>query len=1518
MERNPIRPPSGTDASILRGVSFPSPPDDPLARFHAATRRWFAATLGSPTEAQARAWPPVQGGRSVLLLAPTGSGKTLAAFLAALDALAFGPPRASASPPGVRVLYVSPLKALGVDVERNLRVPIAGLREAAAAIGVPFREPRVGVRSGDTPPAERARLVREPPDVLITTPESLYLLLTSRAAGTLRSVETVIVDEIHAVAGTKRGAHLFLSLERLEELRGPSAPPLRRIGLSATQRPLERLARLLAGGCEGRAAGAPFAPRDVVVVDAGRRRATELDVQVPVDDMTAPGPASVAADETPRTPSLWPHVHERLVELIRAHRSTLVFVNARLLAERLAGALNAVAGEELALAHHGSLSKELRADVEERLKRGELRALVATSSLELGIDMGAIDLVVQVEAPPSVASGLQRVGRAGHQVGAVSRGIVLPKHRHDLLVATAAAEAMRDAGIEETRVPENPLDVVAQQIVASVVQFPGITAERLFALVRRAAPFADLPRASFDGLLDLLAGRYPSERFGELRPRITWNRTSGALTPRAGALRLAVLNAGTIPDRGLYGVFLDGAERVTRVGELDEEMVHETGVGDVIVLGASSWRVRAITHDRVLVAPAPGEPGRTPFWKGDRVGRPAELGRRVGALARRVAASASPADLGDLGLDPRAAANLHAYVHAQAAAAGVVPSETTLVVERFTDEVGDRLVCLLSPFGDRVHRPWAEAVRLRLRSELGIDAECVTTDDGIVFRLPQADAEPALALFLPAADEVEPLLVRRLADTSLFASRFRENAVRALLLPRREAARRRPLWLQRKRAADLLQVAADFPEFPILLETYRECLRDVFDLPALRDVLADVHAGRVAVRELESARPSPFAASLLFGYAASFIYDDDAPLAERRARALAIDHVQLARLLGEPELRTLLATEEIDALEAALQRRDGARPLAHADALHDALLALGPLGDDEIAARCADTATARRLVGELLAAGRALRTRIATAERVAAVEDAARLRDALGAPLPVGIPDAFLVAAAEPLDDLVRRHARTHGPFRAEDVAARLGIGSAPVAEALARLVAGGALVAGEFLPRGSGTEWCDADVLRRLRGRSLAAARRAVEPVSHAALARFALAWHGIDRPRRGLDALYDAVVQLAGEPLPASDLLDAVLPARIDGFDARDLDELAAAGEIGWRGAGALPGGDGRIALVAAGDALPDLRAAPPPPQGALHDALRATLRQRGAVLFGDLLRAADAYPPDVVAALWDLVWSGEVTNDTFLPLRARRRGADARLERRRRDPRARRPATPPGTEGRWSPVPEAPAPATPAEATSRAAAFARALLDRHGVLTREAVVALGAEGGYGAVYPVLRALEDSGRARRGLFVEGVQALQFALPGAIDRLRALRDDVALRDVPRDVPHVVALAACDPAQPYGAALPWPGGAGDERPQRGAGARVFLRDGALLGWLGRGGRRLVTLGAAEPRLRELAGALAAHWERSGGALVRIDGADATRSPARAPFEAHGFRATSRGLVLTRRRLARPSHDDSRT
>ncbi|WP_107061384.1 ATP-dependent helicase [Streptomyces sp. NRRL S-1868] len=1566
-----------------------------LDAFSPATRAWFTGAFREPTSAQEGAWRALAQDSDALVVAPTGSGKTLAAFLASLDALASTPPPADPLK-RCRVLYVSPLKALAVDVERNLRSPLTGIRHESVRLGLAEPDVRVGIRSGDTPAADRRSLARRPPDILITTPESLFLMLTSAARDALSGVETVIVDEVHAVAGTKRGAHLALSLERLDQM---LERPARRIGLSATVRPVDEVARFLSPR------------RNAAIVQPASGKEFALSVVVPVEDMGELGssPAQDAAGPGGGgpggggKPSIWPSVEERITDLIQAHRSTIVFANSRRLAERLCNRLNEIAYERatgepmpedhspaelmgnagaaggapalIARAHHGSVSKEQRAQVEEDLKAGRLPSVVATSSLELGIDMGAVDLVVQVESPPSVASGLQRVGRAGHQVGAVSAGVVFPKYRGDLVQSAVVTERMREGAIEALRIPSNPLDVLAQQIVA-MVAVDSWDVDELLALVRRAAPFSGLPESAYVSVLDMLAGRYPSDAFAELRPRLVWDRVTNTLTGRPGAQRLAVTSGGTIPDRGLFGVFLAGADPKKgggRVGELDEEMVYESRVGDVFTLGTTSWRIEDITRDRVLVTPAPGVPGRLPFWRGDQLGRPLELGRALGAFVREVGAltrESAEERLAAAGMDELARRNLLAYLDEQREATGHLPDDRTIVVERFRDELGDWRIVVHSPFGAQVHAPWALAIGARLTERYGMDAQVMHADDGLVLRLPDAelmgldmfDEEPS-SPSTPATDpeqpplgtndvlfdkgEVEQLVTDQVGGSALFAARFRECASRALLLPRRSPGKRTPLWQQRQRAAQLLQVASEFGSFPIILEAVRECLQDVFDVPGLTELMGDVESRRVRMVEVTTPEPSPFARSLLFGYVAQYLYEGDSPLAERRAAALSLDSRLLSELLGQAELRELLDADVLRELERELQWRTDERRIKDVEGVADALRVLGPLTGEELTERGAEPSWP----AELEAARRAIRVRIAGREHWAAIEDAGRLRDALGAALPVGVPEAFTEPVADPLGDLLARHARTHGPFTSGDAAARFGLGTAVADGALHRLAAAGRLVQGEFHPAGVGQEWCDAGVLRRLRRRSLAALRQELEPVPPTALAAFLPQWqHMGTGSLRGVEGLLRTVEQLQGAPVPASALEKLVLPGRVTDYAPPLLDELTASGEVVWAGAGALPGKDGWLSLHLA-DTAPLLLPPPHPLElTPVHQAVLAALEGGYGLFFRQIAQRVRATEPDatdgqLAQALWDLVWSGRVTGDTLAPLRAllgsgRTAGSTAHRARRptprgrygsftaaavaagtgagRRGP-ARAPASaPPTVAGRWSLLPPA-----ESEPTHRAHALARTLLDRHGVVTRGAVAAEGVEGGFSAAYRVLSAFEESGQARRGYVVEGLGAAQFAMDGAVDRLRAAstareREAGAGRSGPR----ALVLAAADPANAYGAALPWPAppeGA-THKPGRKAGSLVVLVDGALTLYVERGGKTLLAWTGSQEggeaaataeeegglRLAAAVDALAGAARRGALGTVtveRVNGVPALSSSLATALEAAGFHPTPRGLRL---------------
>jgi ATP-dependent Lhr-like helicase len=1567
-----------------------------LSLFHPVTADWFRAVFERPTAPQRLGWPAIAGGDSTLILAPTGTGKTLTAFLWCLDRLMLHTPEPAPESPekpkrkvrqtgGCKVIYISPLKALAVDVERNLRSPLAGIANMARQRGVPFHVPEIAIRTGDTSQRDRARFRRNPGEILITTPESLYLLLTSDSAASLRTVETVIVDEIHALVPTKRGAHMALSLERLEAIvKEGTGRRLQRIGLSATQRPLEEVAHFLAGALERESDAALALPpaeaaedlreeserewtseaepvtdnlkpaeasvvldtptryRPVTIINASEPKRLELKIEVPVEDMARLGEIqelpSGAASQGPKRTSIWSAIHPRLLEIVRERTSTLIFVNSRRVAERLAGALNELAEENIARAHHGSLAAAQRSEIEELLKAGKIKALVATSSLELGIDMGAVDLVIQIEAPPSVASGMQRIGRAGHSVGAASEGIIFPKYRADLLACAAVTRAMHEGLVESTRFLRNPLDVLAQQMVAIVAQppslalreeeskrtkklkaefdeerSPGIPVEALYGIIRAAAPYAELSRGAFEGVLDLLAGRYPSDEFAELRPRVTWDRVTNIVTPRQGAKGLAILNGGTIPDRGLYGVFLSGSEKKPiRVGELDEEMVFESRNGDTFILGASTWRIDEITHDKVLVSPAPGEPGKMPFWHGDNAGRPLEFGRRIGVMTRELRALPHNVALTRLvrehDLDAKAAENLLRFLADQEIATGVVPDDRTIVIERVRDELGDWRVCVLTPFGSRVHAPWAMAVTGRIRASGGPDVEVMWADDGFVLRFPESDAAPDADMLLLDAEEATGHVLRQLGATALFAAKFRESAARALLLPRRRAGGRTPLWQQRKRAYDLLGVASRYASFPMLLEAYRECMRDVFDMPAFLETLRAVEKRQIRVHVADTRTPSPFASSLLFSYVANYIYDGDAPLAERRAQALSIDQEQLRELMGDADLRELLDPDAIAEVEEQLQSLGEIGQARSMDAMHDLLLRLGDLSREELRRRTVSAEVFESLE-RLVRARRVLEVKIASEKRLIAVEDAARYRDALGIPLPPGLPTALLNTVATPVLELLRRYARTHGPFTLGEAQARFGLDAQIAEAALRQLLLDGRVVEGGFRPGGVHREWCDAEVLRLIRRKSLARLRKEVEPVEQHMLARLNTHWQGVLQKRRGLDALLDTVEQLQGAPLVASLLESSVLPARVQRYTPGDLDTLIAAGEVTWCGLDALGEHDGRIALYLS-DMLPTLRgstSANAEPLPEREQQLVAQLGRGGAMFFAQLHDAVGGgYPGETLDALWSLVWRGIATNDTFHALRAyvQKPSGTARNPKRQHNVqtnfRSRR-TTPPSAQGRWTLLP---AGEQLASSTEWSHAITQQMLNRYGVLTRESVASENLPGGFSAVYDVLKAMEESGRIRRGYFVAGLGATQFALPAAIDLLRSLRSGAAPEPA-----EIVTMAATDPANPYGSILRWPA-VEETREQdasairtltRSAGASVTLRNGELVAYMRRGNPHVqFFLPPDEPERSAAARDLAAHLAMQTQEEMR------TGVP-------HGSEAQQRGGLLLATINGEPTH-----
>lgn len=1457
-----------------------------------AVKRWFSTTFQAPTPVQMRGWAEIASGSHTLLFAPTGSGKTLAAFLWCLDRLARERPPAL----GYRAVYVSPLKALAYDVERNLQRPLAGVARACAELGLPEPALTIDVRTGDTAMNERRRQARRPGDILITTPESLYLLLGSQARWALATTETIIVDEIHALAPNKRGVHLALSLERLTALvAGAGRPEPQRVGLSATQRPLDRVARYLGGD------------RPVTIIDACAAPNLDLRVIAPAADMAAALDAQQTLEVQTLPPSerggLWGAIYPLLLDLVLAHRSTIVFANSRRLAERLAQQLCELAkarglieANEMVRAHHGSVARHEREAIERALKAGELRAIVATSSLELGIDMGAVDLVIQLESPGSVSRGLQRVGRANHQVGGAPRGRLIPKRRGDLPELAAVVASMRQGEVEPLTLVEGCLDVLAQQVVAMCAVETWRVAD-LGRLVRRCAAFAELSEAALASVLDMLSGRYPSDELAALRPRLVWDRQAQVLTARRGARLLAVTNAGTIADRGLYPVYLGAGG--PRLGELDEEMVYESRVGDTFLLGASSWRIEEITRDRVLVSPAPGEPGRMPFWRGERPGRPAALGQAVGelygwldeGLARGERATLAGELQRRHALDEAAAENLLRLVEEQRATSAV-PSDRTVVVERFRDELGDWRVCLLCPLGARVLTPWALLLSQALEARLGYPVHAVATDDGIALRCADGAELPSERELFPDPDEVESSLVEALPQTAQFAGRFRENATRALLLPRRRPGQRSPLWSQRLRAQQLLGVVLGFPSFPIVLETFRECLREGFDLPALAEVLQRRRAGELGLVMVESPTASPLARALAFDYVAAYLYEGDAPVAERRAAALALDRGLLRELLGERELRQLLDPRVVSELEEELAGERPERRARDDDELVDLLARLGDQSRGELVRRVSEPAGLDAALARICAAGRVLGLQIGGEPRYLTVEDAGRYRDALGVQLPGGLAAELLAPVPEALTGLLARFARGRGPFTLREVAARFAV-SEPLAEAaLAPLLARGTLERGALRPGGTEPELCDAEVLRRLRGRSLARARTEIAAAPAAHYARFLARWQGVSTDGRatlgsGLTALRAALAQLEGLPLSFRELESKILPARIPDYAPSMLDELGALGELVWVGRAPLGADDGRIVLCRREHAAAWITPAPEdPPLEPLPRALLDHLRRSGASFLVALETAAPAGTDraSVTRALWELVWRGLVTNDTCAPLR----GLGAR-------PGRRGPAASFG--GRWSLVSELTGAAADARVrTGRLYHQAQTLLARWGIVSRQ--LAAVEEIALSPVLEVLAHLAEGGGARRGYFVEGLGGVQYASAGALDRLR--------HDSPGAV---LVLSAIDPASPWGALVPWPTRETEGKAMRRAGSVVVLVDGECALLVEPRGKRAVLLTAEAERLERAVRLglprIAPLLRKRSLALEHCDGKPIAQAPLSALLAAAGWRREYRGWVLER-------------
>ena len=1570
-----------------------------LKPFHPLVREWFRDTLGAPSAPQQQGWPAIASGAHTLILAPTGTGKTLAAFLWELNNLVvdgLAEPLANA----VHILYVSPLKALNNDIQRNLERPLAELKERFAAAGERFPELRVAVRTGDTPASARARMIRKSPHILITTPESLHIMLTSvRGRGMFSAVRAVIVDEIHAIAGSKRGVHLALTLERLERLceRSPQ-----RIGLSATQRPLEEIARFL-GGClvEGnsrsdeRSLRGEF--RDVRIVDCGLVKRTEIAIESPVEDLgQVPGG------------TIWPSVAPLVLRHVRNARTTIVFVNNRAQAERMAARINALAGEEIARPYHGSLSRERRFLLEGALKAGELRALVSTSSLELGIDIGSVDLVLQLQSPKRVATALQRVGRAGHTLDAVSRGVFVPTFRDDALETLAIARGMREGDVEPTRVVQNALDVLAQVIVATVSIDDDWTSEALFALVRGAYPYHALTRAAFDEVLAMLAGKYPSDVAAELDARIVWDRMTDRLTALRSARLVSVVNGGTIPDRGLYSVNLPDR---TRLGELDEEFVHETRIGDVFQLGSSTWRVNAIEHDRVIVTPAPGAPARMPFWHGEYAARSAHLSPRVGALRRELAEARTRDDVAEIATryesDVATAQSLVEYAHQQRAATRTVPDDRVLVVEHFRDETNAVRIVLHAPFGGRVNAPWGMALAGRVRDALsgnasrdrarGIDIQVQTTDDGIMLRLSDLSGPvPLDALRGLSPEEAERRVLEEVGGSSLFGARFRMNAARALLLPRGNPRRRMPLWLQRLKAQDLLQTVREYPSFPILVETYRDVLQDAFDMPTLAGVLRALQSGAIELREAATEMPSPFAASLQFGFVMDWMYADDTPRAEQRAAMLSLDRGLLDELLGGTgaDEATLMALDELLAVRRGTAPGRRART---ADELAVLLDRAGDLSVEELDERTVPLAEGRTVepVRELLESGRIVGVDVPIGDgkaerRVILTEAYPRYLAVFGEaacaslfagpalepvraveiiPAPLQQPTLTTAAARR---ELLARFVALSGPVSVGEIRARYDLPAEWVERRLAEWTTSGKLVRGTFARGGGavatpsvGTRWCSRRLLEQARRRELAAARRQIEAVGIAAFVHFLQRWQHLDPSTRleGAEGTAAAVRQLYGIARPAEAWEREFLQRRVVGYDPEIITRLCATGEALWVGGSALGTGDedgvGNLAtlcFIRRGTGRAWIADGPLDPEQRLHEnahRVLQALRQDGASFFDDLVAATTLGARAVRDALRELVAAGLVTNDTVESLRQVIRWRPILSSRLRNQPdptrwlpsdwspSANRPIVqrrpnlrrlpkwrPPSKEGgapadaswpgRWALVRTAGILGPETDESALAEVVARQWLDRYGVVARDWWRRERPAVSWRAIYRELKRLEFRGDVRRGYFVRGLAGAQFAVPSAVEMLRASgasRESRGENGAVLSAAPMIVMAASDPANAY--ALPIPQGSGpadaDADSQlvrrRSRGALFVTRAGeVLLVAEGRGRRVTVRPGLAPADVADAARALAQRLlelsdRRRDPVVESIDGVGSAAAPHAAAFIAAGFRATANGLRI---------------
>ncbi|HTO95015.1 MAG TPA: DEAD/DEAH box helicase [Bacteroidota bacterium] len=1373
--------------------------------FHPVIREWFQQTYGEPTPAQTMGWPSISSGEHTLILAPTGSGKTLAAFLWAINHI-FEERLAGDAPPGVGILYISPLKALNNDVERNLEGPLEAIRRAASAAGLRAPSIRTAVRTGDTPRSRRLSMVKHPPDILITTPESLYLMLTSRSARPMfRTVRYVIVDEIHALCGNKRGVHLSLSLERLQEV---ALGEFIRIGLSATQRPLEEIAAFLGGLHQE---GDRTVPRRVAVVDAGHRKSMDISVECAAPDFALITPEGV-----------WPLVFEEILALVALHTTTLIFVNNRRLAERVAAALNDAlqterrdvagerhevnlhavprfstgTGEPLVQAYHGSMSRQARERMEADLKRGKLRALVATSSLELGIDIGSIDLVIQLQSPRGVARGLQRIGRSGHLVTATSKGRIFPTHREDLVEATVVAQGIAAHEVERTLIPVNCLDVLAQQIVA-MVSVEERDVDSLFALVRASYCYRDLSRTLFDGVIQMLAGRYAGGTLGELRGVISWDKVNGLLRALPGSGRLAITGGGTIADRGYYGVYL--GDGTTKVGEVDEEFVFETRVGDTFILGSSVWRVEEIETSRLTVSPAPGQPARMPFWRGEGIGRSYELGCAVGAFRRRMEQTIdepgfASALRASYPIDGRSAWNIREYFRKQRDTTGVIPHDRRLLVETFRDEIGDPRLVVHSSFGRRVNGLLGFLLARILHDRTGVEPQMLYNDDGILLRSASAETLPNDLLDGLDAQAARQTVLDEILASPLFGGQFRQNAARALLMPGKMPGKRTPLWLQRLRAGDLLQIARRYDDFPIVIETVREVLHDILDFDHFMEVLRGIEGGTITVARAATEVPSPFAASLLFDFIAVYMYEYDQPREDRLSQYLAVNREILGELIDLDSVSTIVRPEALAAVEARLQHSAAGTRARTAEELMEILLRIGDLSDGEIAERCEGDSHA--MLDALERDGRVMRVEFPGGLRWIAAEEATlygSLGDAKNAQFVIG------------------RYLRSHGPRTSRELSERFGAAPAE-AEGIARSLAGTKeFVRGRFRPGEEEEEWCSKGTLERIHRQTITILRREITPCTPEEFTAFLFRWHGIgdEAPADSRTETPRALTRLEGLPLPAEVWERDILRVRAGHLPPESIERLSRDGGGAWVGSTA-----GRIRFIFRGNGAHYL--GPPAREEELGEPARrvlAFLKEEGASFFSDIRDGTRLSLQAMNGALAGLFWSGIVTNDVFAEAAAVRRpprtGEETRSERieivnpHHAPARARLMQTArralrevPGWSGRWSLLRTRGLMGKTPTDEERAGAQALLLLERYGIVAREF---LSREDilPWGVIAQELNRMELRGEVRRGYFVQGLSGMQFALPAAVEALRRLRSE-GRRD------RMALLNACDPANPFG------------------------------------------------------------------------------------------------------------------